>query len=220
MPGVTADQGPGQRAAPPAALRVVPLELVLGGQRSGKSRRAEALAEAWLAQDTAHGATFVATATAHDGDMHARIARHRADRARSLPNMGCIEEPLNLAGAMAASAAWADPRHMLVIDCLTLWLSNVMFPLQEGVNAAPNAANASQQEALQARTDAVLQALLRCAGPVVLVSNEIGLGVIPMGREVRAYVDALGRLNQHVAAASARVCLMVAGQALLVKGQA
>ncbi len=217
MPGVNADQGAGQRAVPPAALRVVPLELVLGGQRSGKSRRAEALAEAWLAQDAAHGATFMATATAHDGDMRARIARHRADRARSLPSMACIEEPLDLAGAMAASAAWDDPRHLLVIDCLTLWLSNVMFPLQSA-SAAPTASQ--QMNQLQLHTDAVMQALPRCAGPVVLVSNEIGLGVIPMGREVRAYVDALGRLNQQVAAASARVCLMVAGQALLVKGQA
>ena len=191
--------------------RVVSRELVLGGQRSGKSRRAEQLAISWLAKGEAHGATFIATATAHDADMAARIARHRADRAAQLPRMGCVEAPLDLPGAIAGTAAAHDAGHLLVVDCLTLGLSNLLFPVQADQAVAP--------ADLPAHVDALLAALDRCAGPVVLVSNEIGLGVVPMGREVRAYVDALGRLNQQVALASTRVCLMVAGHPLWVKGR-
>ena len=198
-------------AQPPAQTRcVVSRELVLGGQRSGKSRRAEQLAISWLSKGEAHGATFIATATAHDADMAARIARHRADRAQQLPRMGCVEAPIDLPGAIAATAAVHDAGHLLVIDCLTLWLGNLLFPMQ--------ADQALAADEVPARVDALLAALDRCAGPVVLVSNEIGLGVVPMGREVRAYVDALGRLNQEVAAACTRVCLMVAGHPLPVVG--
>jgi len=192
------------------APRVVSRELVLGGQRSGKSRRAEQLAQHWLARDAAHGATFIATATAHDDDMRARIARHRADRAQHLPRMACVEAPVELAGAIAQSPAMHDANHLLVVDCLTLWLTNLQFPLAPREALLPDAL-ALQCEALQ-------DALAQCAGPVVLVSNEIGLGVVPMGRDVRAYVDALGRLNQQMAAACTRVCLMVAGHPVWVKG--
>ncbi|WP_205690291.1 bifunctional adenosylcobinamide kinase/adenosylcobinamide-phosphate guanylyltransferase [Comamonas serinivorans] len=222
----------------PQALRVVARELVLGGQRSGKSRRAEHLAARWL-QDAAHGASFIATAQAHDAEMHDRIARHRADRAQALPRMACIEAPLDLAGAIRRSPAWHDPQHLLVVDCLTLWLSNVLFapPGGPGGEASAQAADAAaggeavaasvqdqatglQVQALVDRSAELLQALAACAGPVVLVSNEIGLGVVPMGAEVRAYVDALGRLNQQVAARCERVCLMVAGLPLMAKGEA
>lgn len=209
---------------------VVSRELVLGGQRSGKSRRAEQLAATWLARDAAHGATFIATATAHDADMAARIARHRADRAQQLPRMGCVHAPVDLPGAIAQSAAVCDARHLLVIDCLTLWLANLLFPAQDdglahtdpaalgGEVASLNRAEPVPADDLPARVNALLAALQGCAGPIVLVSNEIGLGVVPMGREVRAYVDELGRLNQRVAQASTRVCLMVAGHPVWVKG--
>jgi len=175
-------------------------ELILGGQRSGKSRRAETLAEAWLAADAAHGAVFVVTAEAGDAEMAARIARHRADRAERLPRAGTVEAPAALAEAIARHS---DAATLLVVDCLTLWLANLYL--------LDDAAIARQTEALAA-------AIAAAPGPVVLVSNEIGLGVVPMGRETRAYVDALGRINQRMAAVCRRVVLVVAGLPLALKG--
>lgn len=191
----------------PHALSVARRELVLGGQKSGKSRRAEQLATAWLAQDVRHGALLLATAQAHDAEMRARIDRHRADRAARIPALGCVEEPLALAQAVARHSA---PHTLLVVDCLTLWLTNRMMPL--GPPAASDEIGAAQDE--------LLAALQAAAGPVVLVSNEIGLGVIPLGPEVRGFVDAMGSLNQRVAAVCERVCFMAAGLPMLLKGAA
>ncbi len=191
----------------PHALSVARRELVLGGQKSGKSRRAEQLAAAWLAQDVRHGALLLATAQAHDAEMRARIERHRADRAARIPALGCVEEPLALAQAVARHSA---PHTLLVVDCLTLWLTNRMMPL------GPPAASAE----IGAAQDELLAALQAAAGPVVLVSNEIGLGVIPLGPEVRGFVDAMGMLNQRVAAVCERVCFMAAGLPMLLKGAA
>ncbi|MFC5606651.1 bifunctional adenosylcobinamide kinase/adenosylcobinamide-phosphate guanylyltransferase [Variovorax soli] len=191
----------------PHALSVARRELVLGGQKSGKSRRAEQLAAAWLAQDVRHGALLLATAQAHDAEMRARIERHRADRAARIPALGCVEEPLALAQAVARHSA---PHTLLVVDCLTLWLTNRMMPL------GPPATSAE----IGAAQDELLAALQGAAGPVVLVSNEIGLGVIPLGPEVRGFVDAMGSLNQRVAAVCERVCFMAAGLPMLLKGAA
>jgi adenosylcobinamide kinase/adenosylcobinamide-phosphate guanylyltransferase len=191
------------------ALTVARSELVLGGQRSGKSRRAEDLAVAWLAASPAHRGVFVATATAWDDEMRARIARHRADRAVRLPRMRTVEEPLRLAEALAAHGA---PGTLVVVDCLTLWLTNRMLPAQD--NCEENPADALEEPGLAATLSIAIAA---SPGPVVLVSNEIGLGVVPMGRPVRAFVDALGRLNQAVAAACDRVTLMAAGLPLALK---
>lgn len=189
-------------------------ELVLGGQRSGKSRRAEMLAEAWLrppAGESAPNASgcagrralFVATATAGDEDMRARIRQHQRDRAERLPGMQTIEEPTALAALIRQHS---QPHCLLLIDCLTLWLAN-QYPLDAGFIRSPTA------------TD-LLHAIEAAAGPLIVVSNEIGLGVVPLGREVRAYVDALGWLNQQVAARCERVCLMAAGLPLLLKDDA
>jgi len=175
-------------------------ELVLGGQRSGKSRRAESLAEAWLAADAANRAAFVVTAEPGDSEMQARIDRHRADRAERLPRALTVEAPKALARAIAR---YSDARTLLVVDCLTLWLAN-LYPLDEN--------------AIGAETEELACAVAAAPGPVVLVSNEIGLGVVPMGREVRAYVDALGRINQRLAAVCARVTLVAAGLPLALKG--
>jgi adenosylcobinamide kinase/adenosylcobinamide-phosphate guanylyltransferase len=180
-------------------------ELILGGQRSGKSRCAETRARDWLGQSPAHEALLIATAQAHDTEMHERIARHRADRAREVPGLATAEEPLDLGAALRRHAA---PQRLLVVDCLTLWLTNLLMPWQ-----GPGADDA----ALAAARDAVLAALRQASGPVVLVSNEIGLGLSPMTREARRFVDELGRLHQQVAAACADVTLMVAGLALAVK---
>lgn len=189
------------------ALSVARCELILGGQKSGKSRRAEHLAAAWLAQDAGRGALLLATAQAHDAEMRARIERHRADRAARLPALRCVEEPLALAEAIARHSA---PHMLLVVDCLTLWLTNRLMPL------GPPASGAE----LAPAQDDLLAALQTAAGPVVLVSNEIGLGVIPLSPEVRGFVDAMGALNQRVAAICDRVCFMAAGLPMMLKGAA
>lgn len=189
-------------------------ELILGGQKSGKSARAETLAAQWLGQSPGHRAVFIATAQGRDDEMRERIARHQRDRAHRLPGLLTVEEPVQLAQAIA--------RHgrvdtLLVVDCLTLWLTNLLMPVTD----APGAAAPARAESASATYPAMLVAALRAVpGPVVLVSNEIGLGVVPLGREVRAFVDALGRLNQDVAAACERVTLMAAGLPLTLKGSA
>lgn len=182
--------------------------LILGGQRSGKSRHAETLAQAWLHRTPGREAVLVATAEAHDDEMRARIARHREDRARRMPALRTVEEARRLPEAVAAHAA---AHRLLVVDCLTLWLTHLLMPAQGA--ALDDAAWAAQQAAL-------CTALRGAAGPVLLVSNEIGLGVIPPSPEARRFVDALGFLHQRVALECARVTLMVAGLPLAVKGAA
>ncbi len=181
-------------------------ELILGGQKSGKSRRAELLARQWLAQSPAHRAVLVATAQGWDDEMRQRIARHQQDRAERVPGMTTVEEPLQL-GQAVAQASHSDT--LVVVDCLTLWLTNLLMPAPESKGLAPDA---------PAQIDALLRAIREAPGPVVLVGNEIGLGVIPLGRETRAFVDALGQLNQQVAAGCERVTLMAAGLPLCLKG--
>ena len=197
-------------------------ELILGGQKSGKSRRAETLACDWLAHSPVHKAVFIATAQPWDDEMRQRIARHQQDRAERLPGMHTVEEPLALAQVLTQHS---HPQTLVVVDCLTLWLTNVLMPYELPVAVNPqseNAQNNEQKEAvaqhLNTCTAMLLVAINNAAGPVVLVGNEIGLGVIPMGRETRAFVDALGRLNQAVAAACDRVTFMAAGLPLTLKG--
>lgn len=184
-------------------LNIARSELILGGQRSGKSRRAELLARAWLAQSPQHRAVLIATAQAHDAEMRERITRHQEDRAQRVPALQTVEEALHLDLAITAHSR---PETLLVVDCLTLWLTNHLMPAQGRAGEPP--------------IDALLQALRAAPGPVVLVGNEIGLGVIPLGREVRHFVDTLGRLNQDVAALCERVSFMAAGLPLTLKGQA
>ncbi|KQU90080.1 adenosylcobinamide-phosphate guanylyltransferase [Variovorax sp. Root318D1] len=186
-------------------------ELILGGQKSGKSRRAEQRAIAWLAEAPAtRRAVLIATGQAHDDEMRERIARHQADRAQRVPDMRTVEEPVELAREIVTQSA-ADT--LVVIDCLTLWLTNLLMPLRSE-SARPITRTPATHVAM------LLVALREARGPVVLVGNEIGLGVIPLGGETRAFVDALGRLNQDVAAACGRVTLMVAGLPLTLKAPA
>jgi adenosylcobinamide kinase/adenosylcobinamide-phosphate guanylyltransferase len=199
-------------------LSVVRSEFILGGQKSGKSRRAELLARDWLAQSPNHKAVLIATAQAWDEEMGERIARHQADRALRVPGMSTLEEPLALAEAISRCAA---PQTLVVVDCLTLWLTNLLMPVQlpEDAEQAPkNDSMESAEPSMKARQALLLSAIQNAAGPVVLVGNEIGLGVIPLGRETRAFVDALGCLNQEVAAVCERVTLMAAGLPLFLKG--
>lgn len=177
-------------------------EFILGGQKSGKSRRAEMLAKQWLNATVAHRAVLVATGQAWDDEMRERIARHQRERMVRVPGMVTVEEPLALAEVMRRHSS---PQTLVVVDCLTLWLTNLMMPAQ----GTPLDAELPITE--------LCRAIEQATGPVVLVGNEIGLGVIPLGREVRAFVDALGGLNQSVAGACARVTLMAAGLPLTLK---
>jgi adenosylcobinamide kinase/adenosylcobinamide-phosphate guanylyltransferase len=195
-------------------------ELILGGQRSGKSRRAELLARDWLAQSPGHKAVMIATATAWEEEMVARIARHQQDRAERVPGMTTFEEPIALGEAIQTHSA---AQTLVVVDCLTLWLTNLLMPYEDA-KTTENGQNCLLKEAIdqqiREREATFLIAIENSPGPVILVGNEIGLGVIPMGRETRAFVDALGRLNQEVAEVCERVTFMAAGLPLALKGQA
>lgn len=165
------------------------LTLVLGGARSGKSRHAEALVTAlpqpWF---------YIATGEPRDNEMAARIAEHRARRGAQWQT---IEAPRDLAPALAAVPAGAA----VLVDCLTLWLSNVMLA-------------GADVEAEAARLE---HALGGCTGPVVLVANEVGLGIVPENALARRFRDAAGRLNQRLASVADRVVLLVAGIPVKVK---
>jgi len=190
-------------------LQLARSELILGGQKSGKSRRAETLARDWLAQSASHHAVLIATAQPWDEEMRERIARHQVDRAVRVPGMTTVEEPLALAATIAQHSR---PDTLVVVDCLTLWLTNWLMPAESVLEVnKPLAPVGIAQVAI------FLRAIEKAPGPVVLVGNEIGMGVIPMGPEVRAFVDALGRLNQDVAAVCQRVTLMAAGLPLTLK---
>lgn len=195
-------------------------ELILGGQRSGKSRRAECLARDWLATSPSRQAVMIATAQAWDEEMVERISRHQQDRAERVPGMTTVEEPLALGEAIQTHSA---PQTLVVVDCLTLWLTNLLMPHEVAKTTGDSQHIPSKETVTQkimGQTATLLMAIKNSAGPVILVGNEIGLGVIPMGRETRAFVDALGRLNQDVAAACERVTFMAAGLPLTLKAPA
>jgi adenosylcobinamide kinase / adenosylcobinamide-phosphate guanylyltransferase len=182
------------------------LELILGGQKSGKSRRAEHLAKDWLLQSPHHKAVLIATAQPWDEEMRQRIERHQHDRAERVPGMTTVEEPLQLAQTIVRLS---QPDTLLVVDCLMLWLTNILMPA--------DIKNKPIDDDFIDYTAMLFVALSKSAGPIVIVSNEIGLGVIPMGREVRAFVDALGKLNQDMAQVCDKVTLMAAGLPLSLK---
>lgn len=191
-------------------------ELILGGAKSGKSRLAESRAAQWLAAGADRRATLLATALpgelTGDAEMGRRIARHRADRTARLPRLQTVEAP----GALGRSLqTLSDPRHLVVVDCLSLWLTQCLMPPPLAIGRAGGALSLSWAQ----EQDELLQALRETASPVVLVSNEIGLGVLPMSRQARECVDALGLLHQAVATLCTRVSLMVAGCALTVKDE-
>jgi len=167
--------------------------LILGGARSGKSALAER-----LAIDSAREVVYIATAQAGDAEMAARIAHHRARRPQQWL---CVEEPLHLADVLRDHAR--DDRCILV-DCLTLWLSNLLGD--------------ADVQGFERERDRLLNVLPDLPGDVLLVSNEVGLGIVPMGELTRRFVDEAGRLHQAVAALSERVLFVAAGLPLILKG--
>ncbi len=170
----------------PAARHV----LVLGGQRSGKSRYAESVVAA-----RGLAPVYLATATAGDAEMAERIARHRARRGDA---WRLVEEPLDLPAALRAAAR---PDAIVLVECLTLWLSNLLGAARE----------------VEAEADRLVATLADVAGPAVLVTNEVGSGIVPENALARRYVDHLGVLNRRVAAAVDEAVLVVAGLPLRLK---
>ena len=174
---------------------LAPVTLVLGGARSGKSGYAESLIEAACRSDP-YG-IYLATAEPGDAEMAARIRRHKARRGTGWIT---IEEPLELASALATHAA---PGRPILVDCLTLWLNNLTGAGREPV----------------AETRSLTDALPDLPGPVVFVSNEVGLGIVPENRIARAFRDHAGRLHQAVAVHAQRVVFMTAGLPQTLKGE-
>lgn len=180
------------------------IELVIGGARSGKSAFAEK-----QALDSGLRVSYIATAQAQDEEMARRVAHHRARRPAAWAS---VEEPIKLAAALRAHAA---PNACVIVDCLTLWLSNLFFAGQAARQAEAGAA--IDCPLIQGETQALLDALPQLSGRVILVSNEIGWGVVPMHPVSRLFADEQGRLNQRAAAVCDRVTLVVAGLPLILK---
>ncbi len=168
------------------------LELILGGARSGKSRFAER-----LAADSGLAVTYIATSQPLDGEMTERIAHHRERRPA---HWTLVEEPLQLARVLREQAA---ANRCLLVDCLTLWLTNLLM-LDDAMRLAEE-------------RDALLECLDGLPGRILLVSNETGLGVVPLGELTRRYVDEAGWLHQAVAERAQRVAFMVAGLPMTLK---
>ena len=166
------------------------LSLVIGGARSGKSRLAER-----LITQTGRPRRYIATSEAWDDEMRDRIARHRTDRG---PDWTTVEAPLDLATALAAT----PPEAAVLIDCATLWLTNHLLADHD----------------LDAETTQLAQALATCPAPVVLVSNEVGWGIVPDNALSRRFRDAQGRLNQQLATQAGLVIGVMAGLPIVLKG--
>ncbi len=190
--------------------------MILGGARSGKSAFAER-----LAASSGRTVAFIATATASDDEMRERIARHRASRPKLWHT---LEEPLDLAGAIQQAYKLAD---VVLLDCVTLWLSNMLL---QGSGLDGIDGDDKEQEELRITSNLfderslkqieALLAVVQAAEPgktLIVVTNEVGLGIVPAYPLGRVYRDTLGYVNQRLAQAADRVYLMVAGMAVDIK---
>jgi adenosylcobinamide kinase/adenosylcobinamide-phosphate guanylyltransferase len=171
------------------------LQLILGGARSGKSRLAEK-----LASESGLGVIYIATSQPLDGEMNQRVELHRQRRP---DNWGLIEEPVELARVLKLSAR---PDSCLLVDCLTLWLTNLLM--------------LDDPQRLAQEREALLDCLAELPGEIIFVSNETGLGVVPLGELTRRYVDEAGWLHQALADRCQRVVFTVAGLPMTLKGSA
>ena len=170
--------------------------LVLGGARSGKSHYAEQLALA-----TQKEVIYIATGTAGDEEMQQRIEKHQSDRPQ---HWQTIEEPMLLADTLER---YANTQHCLLVDCLTLWLSNVLFDAQGNY----------QEDVFLQQKQALLNELPYIQADIIFVSNEVGSGIVPMDSMSRRFVDEAGRLHQQLAQLCTHVTLVTAGIALPLK---
>jgi len=166
--------------------------LVLGGVRSGKSRYAGE-----LAREFSRPVTLIATGSALDEEMAARIEAHRMNRPS---DWTVIEEPTHLAAVLRAAAT---PNGVLIVDCLTLWLTNLLC--------------SDDTDAVRRESAGLLETLPALPGSCVMVSNEVGFGIVPVNALARRFVDEAGTLHQRLAALCDRVVLMVAGLPLPIK---
>lgn len=166
-------------------------ELILGGVRSGKSALAQQ-----RAQSSGRAVTYIATAQAGDDEMESRIARHKADRPAEWL---LVEEPFALAGVLGRYAA---DDHCILIDCLTLWLTNLLV---------------NDETRFELERQALLDTLPGLPGHIIMVSNEVNMGVVPMGELSRRFCDEAGWLHQALAQQCDRVVLTVAGLPLVLK---
>jgi adenosylcobinamide kinase/adenosylcobinamide-phosphate guanylyltransferase len=173
-----------------------PITLILGGTRSGKSAHAESLITRGIGVNW-NDALYIATAQIGDAEMAVRIHDHKARRGA---NWTTIEEPLALACTLREKLS---ARRPALVDCLTLWLTNVML---------------SDHDPYQEVAE-LIGSLAELAGPVVFVSNEVGLGIVPNNALARAFRDHAGRLNQHIAAAAQRVDFIAAGLPVTLKNE-
>lgn len=178
---------------------------VIGGARSGKSAYAEQ-----LAHDVGKEVIYIATAQADDAEMQARIAHHRARREQAWRT---VEEPLALGEAIAY---WSAPDRVILVDCLTVWLSNLLF---SEARDFPEVGTVVPPERFHRERSSLLDAIGQTCGDLVIVSNEVGMGIVPLGAVSRWFADEAGRLNQAVAAHCERVVLVAAGLPLKLKGE-
>jgi adenosylcobinamide kinase/adenosylcobinamide-phosphate guanylyltransferase len=169
------------------------ITMLTGGVRSGKSSYALEIAEQYTHK------TFIATAVAFDDEMRQRITAHKLERDASYV---CIEEPLNLAGALHNLGG--DTPGVVVIDCLTVWMGNLLHEYPDSLDA-------------DAAVDAFIHALAATRSPVVVVTNEVGLGIIPDNELARMYQIMLGKVNRKIAAIADTVILMVSGIPVVIK---
>ncbi len=170
--------------------------LILGGARSGKSRYAEQ-----RAKDSGKEVIYIATAQAHDGEMMARIKQHQNNRPI---NWRTVEEPEKLAVVLAKNAT---DHTCILVDCLTLWLSNILIDRQGFI----------QEQFFVEQTEALYETLVDLPGQLLLVSNEVGMGIIPLGAGTRRYVDEAGRLHQRLAQQCQQVVMVTAGLPQILK---
>jgi len=173
------------------------ITLVLGGARSGKSRFAEMQAESWLRNNPSGERIYIATAQAFDDEMRDKIARHKTQRGE---NWRTIEEPFELARRLAEENA---ENRFILVDCLTLWLSNLVLNEIDTNDA----------------TDRLYDCLEKTKGEIVIVSNEVGLGIVPDNKLSRQFRDTQGSANQRLARTAHKVVLVTAGLPLVLKGE-
>ena len=176
------------------------IHLITGGSRSGKSRYGQELAESLPGRRV-----YVATCPVIDEEMRLRIARHQAQRTGR--GWRTVEEPLDLAGVIARGG---DGAEVLLVDCLTLWINNLLYRAQQGGRDL-------DEDEIAAQAGRVLQACGRFGGTVILVTNEVGMSIVPENALARRYRDLVGRCNQAIAAGADQVTLVACGCPLTLK---